>query len=259
MRRSLPALVEALFVLGLAVFMVWLLEGGNYWMYLNPRFKGITWAAAFALAGLGVYGLAKPSARASWLRTGLYGLVLALCLLSEFGVRDGMERMGLDPQAVRQQEEEAQLEPRVKRGGAEYIRINLGELYDIVGTPKPDLIGFNYAVRGFVRRTPELDASGEFVLYRVALYCCYADSTAVGFRVRPPKGAAMPENGSWMVVYGVLEKMDKAAPEAEESLGGSAFSSVQEAFRIQAHQMERETAPGMGMMYEWRAQEPYAY
>jgi len=257
MMRRIPAHVESLCLLGLAGFMVWLLTGGDYWMYLNPKFQAVTWGAAGALGLLGFYGLARPSARASWLRTGLYAFVLALCLVSELAVRGGAERMGIDSAAMR--EAEAPLDSRVGKRGTEYIRINLGELYDIVGKPQRALMGLDYAVRGFVRRSPDMDAAGEFVLYRVALYCCYADSTAVGFRVRPPEGQAMPENGAWAVVYGSLEPLERARPEAEESLGGSAFSSVQEDYRIKARIIERETAPGMGMMYEWRAQEPYAY
>ncbi|WP_243312479.1 DUF1980 domain-containing protein [Fundidesulfovibrio agrisoli] len=255
--RRLPATAESLCLLGLAGFMAWLLLGGDYWMYLNPRFKALTWAAAGALALLGGYGLWRPSPRAAWLRAGLFAFTLALCVVSGLAVHEGAEKMGAEPQAMR--EAEATPEPRVKKRGVEYIRINLGELYDIVGKPQPELIGLDYAVRGFVRRTPELDAEGEFVLYRVALYCCYADSTAVGFRVRPPKGGKLPENGAWVVAYGKLDRLDRPKPEAEESLGGSAFSSVNEDYRIAASLIEAEKAPGMGMMYEWRPQEPYAY
>ena len=255
--RRLASSVESLCLLGLAAFMVWLLLGGDYWMYLNPRFKGLTWAAAGALALLGGYGLWRTSPRATWLRAGLFVFTLALCVLSAVAVREGTEKMGVDSQAM--QEAETPLEPRVKKRGLEYIRINLGELYDIVGKPQPELIGLDYAVRGFVRRSPELDAEGEFVLYRVALYCCYADSTAVGFRVRPAKGEKLPENGAWVVAYGKLERLDSPRPDAGESLGGSAFSSVNEDYRIAASLIEAEKAPGMGMMYEWHPQEPYAY
>ncbi|WP_243439203.1 DUF1980 domain-containing protein [Fundidesulfovibrio soli] len=255
--RKLPATVESLCLLGLAGFMVWLLLGGDYWMYLNPRFRAFTWAAAGALALLGVYGLWRPSPRAAWLRAGLYVFTLALCVVSALAVREGTEKMGVEAQAMR--EAQTPLEPRVKKRGVEYIRINLGELYDIVGKPRPELIGLDYAVRGFVRRAPELDAEGEFVLYRVALYCCYADSTAVGFRVRPAKGEKLPENGAWVVAYGKLDRMDRPRPETGETLGGSAFSSVQEEYRIAATLIETETPPGMGMMYEWHPEEPYAY
>jgi hypothetical protein len=226
-------------------------------MYLNPKFKSLSWAAAAVLAALGVYSLLRPPIGATWFRAAIYVFVLALCGMSEVGLKRWASASGIDSAAALQ--EAPQLPSRVTQGGVEYVRINLGELYDIAANAKPDKLGLNYAVRGFVRRAPEMDAKGEFVLYRVALYCCYADSTAVGFRVRPPQGIPLPENGTWLVVYAGLApvKETKEAPQAP--MEGSAFSSVQPDYRLDARRLEPEKAPGMGMMYEWRSEEPYAY
>lgn len=254
--RRVWGLVEAACLLGLAAFIVYLLVGGNYWMYLNPKFKGLSWAAAAALTGLGIYSLARPPAGATWMRACLYLFVLALCLVSELNVRRWLTTSGVDTQAL---EESAPLPSRVSRDRVEYVRINLGELFDIVGKSVQDKLALDYAVRGFVRRTPESDALGQFVLYRVALYCCYADTTAVGFRVRLPKGLNMPKDGSWQVVYGRLAPSKDPTADAVTSLGGSVFASVQADYLIQARSLSSEEIPGMGMMYEWRSQEPYAY
>jgi uncharacterized repeat protein (TIGR03943 family) len=257
LRRALPGLVEAACLLGLAGFLAYLILGGNYWMYLNPKFKSLSWAAAAVLGALGVYSLLRPPARATWFRASLYVFVLALCLVSELGIQKWASVSGIDSAAAEQ--EAPQLPSRVTQGGIEYVRINLGELYDIAANAKPDKLGLNYAVRGFVRRSPEMDAKGEFVLYRVALYCCYADSTAVGFRVRPPLGVSLPENGTWLVAYAGLTPSKASENEPPTAMEGQAFSSVQPDFRLDARCLEPEKAPGMGMMYEWRAEEPYAY
>uniref|UniRef100_A0A7C4EM00 DUF1980 domain-containing protein n=1 Tax=Fundidesulfovibrio putealis TaxID=270496 RepID=A0A7C4EM00_9BACT len=252
--------VEALCMLGLAGVLFWLLVGGEYWMYLNPRFRPISWAAAVALAGLGAFSLWRAPSGASWGRAGLFALVLALWLVGQFGLERGMARLGLDPQGLSQSDEAPALAPRVVKRGVEYVRINLGELFDIAENAKGAPAPGNWAVRGFVRRSPEMDARGEFVLYRLALYCCLADSTAVGFRVRMPQGEALPDNGSWAVVYGELAPARDTEPAAtEQSLGGSAFASINDGYVISGKLLEKEKPEGMGMMYEWRSQEPYAY
>ncbi|GFK94631.1 hypothetical protein NNJEOMEG_02478 [Fundidesulfovibrio magnetotacticus] len=255
--RRLPGYVEALCLLALAGFLGYLLTAGNYWMYLNPRFRAISWGCVAVLAGLGAYSLARPPAGATWPRAGLYVLVIALCLVSELGLDRWMRNAGVDATAQSGQEEA--LPSRVRREGVEYVRINLGELYDIAARELQGKTGLPYAVRGFVRRSPEMDARGEFLLYRTALYCCFADATAVGFRVRPEKGAPLPEAGAWVVAYGRLARDKADAQAAEESLGGSAFSSVQPDWAFLARDLEPEQAPGMGMMYEWRSEEPYAF
>lgn len=254
--RKLPGLVEAACLLALAGFLAYLLMAGNYWMYLNPRFQALSWAAAAVLAVLGAYSLARPPAGSTWMRAGLYVLVIVMCLASEVGVRRMLDRQGLDQAA---QAEEAPLPSRVSKGGVEYVRINLGELFDIVGKEQRGKMGQDYAVRGFARRSPSLDAKGEFVLYRVALYCCYADSTAVGIRVRAPKGGALPENGAWVVAYGRLEPSPLEGTDAQDAFGGAAFASVEPTHALAARLLEPEKAPGTGMMYEWRSEEPYAF
>lgn len=253
--RQFLGLAEAACILGLAGFLVYLLVGGDYWMYLNPKFKELSWTAAVALGSLGIYSLARPPAGATCFRACLYLSVLGLCVLSELGLQRGMAALG----AGAPQEQEQSFPSQVTLEGVEYGRINLGELYGIVGNGPSLLIGKDWAVRGFVRRSPENDAKGEFVLYRLAVYCCFADSTAVGFRVRPPKGEDLPGNGTWLVAYGRLSPNDATEPDKVESIEGMAFSAVNPDYRIDARRLEIEKVPGMGMMYEWRAEAPYAY
>ena len=47
---ALAARCDGLAMLALAGFMGWLATLGNYWMYLNPKFKPVTLCAAIVLA-----------------------------------------------------------------------------------------------------------------------------------------------------------------------------------------------------------------
>ena len=53
--KVLAARLDGLAMLALAGFMGWLVAYGNYWMFLNPKFKPVTLAAAGILAVLGAY------------------------------------------------------------------------------------------------------------------------------------------------------------------------------------------------------------
>ncbi len=267
--NTLAARIEALCLLALAGFVVYLVLGGHYWLYLNPKFKWLSLAAATVLAGLGIFGLARPPVhgRTSWLRTGLFLLVLVLCLVSELGIGRTLGRLqtnasqtgGQTDDQTGQAAEEAVLPARVTVNGREYIRMNLGELFDIASQPTPEFTNKAFAVRGFVYRTKELDAAGQFLLFRTALYCCFADSTAVAFRVRPPKGKALPASGDWLVVMGTLAQTENITDAPDPTIPGAPFASVQPEFALQADTLEKQQPPGMGLMYEWRHEEPYAY
>ena len=255
----LPGRIEGLCLLGLAGFLVYLLGWGHYWMYLNPKFRPLSAACAAVLAGFGLLALARPPVSSGWFRAAAYVVALGLCAGSELSLRPGFDSgsLGTDPPTAPQ--EEAPLPSRVRLDGREYLRINLGELYDVAAKRQENLLGADFAVRGFVYRSPALDAAGEVIVFRVAMYCCFADATTVGFRLRPPKGEELPAQGQWLVVYGRLQ--EDPQPEEELTIAGSAFTSVQPDFVIAADKLEKTDPPnaGLGMMYEWRSQEPFAF
>jgi uncharacterized repeat protein (TIGR03943 family) len=250
--------LDGLMLVGLSVFVFNLVLGKDYWFYLNPKFKPLSLTSAVVLAGLGAFGLWRPLARWSWWRTGLFALVLALAVVSQAGVdRDmGGESLGQDNPSAPVETAPAS---RVKMGGKEYIRINAGELYDISGKHLQDKLGLNYAMRGFVRRLPELDKDQEFIIYRVALYCCFADTTAVGFKVKLPPGASLPKNAEWVVVYGQLTGLAGAGEKDEPAIPGAVFASISPYNLFQADRLESEPPLKTPFMYEWHEEEPYAY
>jgi uncharacterized repeat protein (TIGR03943 family) len=261
--RFLAARLDGLAMTALAGFMAWLVLWGDYWMYLNPRFKPVTLAAAGLLAVLGVYAVRRPVARPSRGRALAYLALAVLAGLTEGGVQRLTERIDSDPFDVRPTLPAPSPGPRPSRmtaGGREYVPINAGELYDIAakGSDAP-AFGRPYVLRGFVHRSPELDARNAFVLFRLAVWCCFADSTAVGFTVRLPEGATPPDDKSWIVAYGHLEEVP-AGKRQEITLPGLSFSSVAPAAVLAADRLEAAPlAPEEAYMFEWRQEEPYAY
>jgi uncharacterized repeat protein (TIGR03943 family) len=247
----------------LAGFMGWLAAYGDYWMYLNPKFKPVTLAAACVLGVLGVYAVRRPVSRPSVGRSLCWLALLAMIALTEGGVQILSRNLDSDPFYVAPTlpapEATLPVPDRMTALGKSYIPINTGELYDIAAKGRGESFEKPYAMRGFVSRDPDLDAQNEFVLYRLAVWCCFADSTAVGFRVKLPQGATLPPDKAWMVVFGHLVD----APAGEQRayvLPGMAFSSVAPATRFAADHLEAAAVvPEQVTMFEWREAEPYAY
>ena len=260
--RRLASRTDGLAMLALAGFMGWLALAGNYWMYLNPKFKPITLAAAIVLAVLGGYAAARPVTRPKLGRSLCYLLLLAMAGLTEGGFQTLSANIDSDPfnvPAPLPAPEKTPTPARLAINGQDYIPINTGELYDIAAKGPSPAFTRPYAVRGFVHRSPELDAAGQFVLYRLAVWCCFADGTAVGFRVRLPQGTPPPADKGWVVAYGRLAEI----PEADRQdviLPGMSFSSVAPAALLAADALEaKELVPEEAYMFEWRQEEPYAF
>ncbi len=245
---------------GLGAFMGWLVFFGNYWMFLNPKFKAVTLAAACLLLLLGGYALVRPVTRPSLGRCVCWVLLSAMVLWVGVG--------GKGPTAAQEDPFMLPALPdspppatpaRLSAGGREYIPINTGELYHIASELHSDAFDRPYAMRGFIHRDPALDASGEFVLFRLALWCCFADATAVGFRVKLPPGTPLPQDKAWGVVYGRLDRLPQQDAK-EPTLPGMSFSSISATAFFAADAFEPATPqPEEIYMYEWRQSEPYAF
>jgi len=252
MQKNLLGRADALLLLGLALFMAYLLSGETYWHYLHPRFRPVTATAALVMAGLGLFALFRPP-RPSGGRTLAFALMLGLALASlpaadPFGSRG--EAWGVA---------EAEKAEEVPENETGYLRLNTGELYDLAENNElGQHPGPGFAVRGFVRRNPELDRLGLFGLYRVALFCCFADATAVGFVVRPPDGA-LPEDGTWVRAAGRLDPSPGGAPWPEIQVPGIFYASTLSGYVFAADTVVAVAAPREPFMFEWRAAPPYAY
>ncbi len=261
--RSLAARIDGVAVFGLAGYLLWLAAWGNYWMFLNPKFRPLTVAAACVLALLGAFAAVRPVSRPSLGRVAAYLCLLAMIVLTQAAVPALSDSLDSDPFNVAPSlPDPGPGEPaptRMTALGREYVPINTGELYDIAAKGPGPAFDRPYAMRGFVHRSPDLDAKGEFVLFRLAVWCCFADGTAVGFRVQLPREAAPPPDKSWVVAYGRLADLP-ADDRREYKLPDMAFSSIAPAALFAADHLDPAPIPAeQAYMYEWRPTEPYAY
>ena len=255
--------LDGLAMAALAGFLGWLVLAGNYWMYLNPKFKPVTGGAAVVLAVLGLYAVWRPVTRPSRGRGLCYLALTVMIGLSEGGTQALSRIVDSDPFAACpvpfDQPAATPVPSRLTVGGTDYVPINTGELYDIAAQGHGPAFDRPYAMRGFASRDPNLDAKGEFVLYRLAVWCCFADATAVGFRVKVPEGAPLPAAGTWLVAYGRLV----AAPPGEDKeymLPKMAFSSIAPMALFAVEHLETaEFTPEEAAMFQWHDKEPYAF
>jgi uncharacterized repeat protein (TIGR03943 family) len=255
--------LDGLALTGLAAFLGWLVLAGDYWLYLNPKFKPVTATAAVILAGLGLFALWRPVARPSLGRGLCYLAVFAMIGLTEGGTQAISGLTDSDPFQACPLPPAAATGPaapeRLTMGDTTYVPLNAGELYDIAAKGHGPAYDRPYVLRGFVHRSPELTAKGQFVIWRLAVWCCFADATAVGFRVTPPPGVPLPGDKSWLVVYGRLTDAPPGQRQ-EYPLPGMPFSSINPAALLAAeHLVPATAAPEDTAMYQWRQQAPYAY
>ncbi|WP_300154183.1 DUF1980 domain-containing protein [Solidesulfovibrio sp.] len=260
--QALAARIDGAAWLLMAGFMAWLPLAGDYWMFLNPKFKPVTLAAAAVLAVLAAYALWRPVSRPSLGRTAAYVALLAMAALTQGGTQAISGRIDSDPFATAPSLPAPPPESTPSRMialGKEFIPINTGELFDIAAKGRSEAWDRPYVMRGFAKRDPALDASGEFVLFRLAVWCCFADSTGVGFKVKIPPGTELPADKSWIVAYGRLTDMP-ADQRGEYMLPGMSFSSIAPGALFAADHLETAPLPTEQVyMFEWRAAEPYAY
>ena len=64
-------------------------------------------------------------------------------------------------------------------------------------------IGWTVEIKGFVYRSEDITRKCDFVLVRLAMWCCAADLTPMGFLINAEKGDQFQDN-EWVTVKGTL-------------------------------------------------------
>jgi hypothetical protein len=173
-------------------------------------------------------------------------------------------------------------EARTVLNGVEYIRINTVELFGVC-EEEPHKTGERYTVRGIVLRTPELDSAGQFVVARLAVFCCLADAVAAGFRVQGDGAAQGLRNGQWVQVYGKLEEAPSGSsppelhfegdaddwhnqhaqaqesPLSELPFKGAVATAIHPRYIIAPDKVSITEEPELPFIFEFRGVEPYAF
>jgi len=147
---------------------------------------------------------------------------------------------------------------RLTLNGIEYIKINLGELYQLCLNAKTDKIADHYVVRGIVRRTPELDTSDQFALIRTAVVCCHDRASPVGFRVDYDRSPEL-RDGQWVKVYGTLKRLPPDLPNSNLHSIGLLFARFNRSYGIVPHRIVEIPAPEVPHILDFKVSEPYVY
>jgi uncharacterized repeat protein (TIGR03943 family) len=250
--KKLGGFVEGFILFALGLAMSSLVESDNYWLYLNPKFKWLTLTTGMVLMLLGLISALRsrrpnPSRMVVFL---VFGTVAAVGYLLPNPTSPVFSSSLTEPAT--------QVESRLTLGGQEFIKINLGELYNISESAETNKIGEHYVTRGIVIRSPELDKEGQFVLFRVFMWCCFADAVAVGFRVSYDQPEQLPD-GQWVNVYGKLRLLPSERAEPNMPVQGITSKALNKGREIAAHKVEEIEPPAIPFMFDFRKSEPYAY
>ncbi len=189
----------------------WFAWAGEYALLMNPMFRWITLAGAALVTLLGAT-LVLGGGRASRFAFVTFTLFFALVAWA------GPHRGGVAPLLAPPDDG-----PAVERDGYEPIRAEV--LFESIDTEARDVPAGKVRLRGFVKRTPELDARGAFILLEPMMACCLADAIALGLRVRSPD-RQLPPDEAWVYAFGTLEALDPPRPVPPFRVGAILFTGV---------------------------------
>lgn len=243
--------LEGLVFLAMGVYGNWLVIGGQFWLFLHPKFRILLACSAAVCVALGMLCLQRPVARPHWRGMACLALTLVLALLGQ---------QGLQPSAAFSLESlpREDVPAAMTLGGRDYLPLNAAELYLLAEQSPPDAEA-RFALRGML--IPDESGVGSAAVVRLQLVCCLADAVGVGFRLR---GGNLPEpRGQWVRVQGRLRPLspeDVAKGEASPVTMDGVFLLVAHArYVLEVEGVEEIDPPPMPHIVETRAAAPFAY
>lgn len=252
--KKIGAVVEGLILQAIAVYVAILVLAGDYWRFLNPKFKWLTGTTAVVLFFTGTVAIFNPRGRPNLSRIVVFLLFFRILTMGMSGstsyVKGFTAVLGGSDQTVEKS--------RLVMNGREYIKINLGELYRLGERPESEQTAKAYWVRGRVMKSRALDEAGQFALMRVAVFCCLADAVAMGFRVADARLDGVSD-GQWVEVYGTMKRLPHKLPEPGLHTPGLFLSVVSDNYILVPDQIIAIKEPQIPFMFEFRKAEPYAY
>ncbi|MGA9755527.1 MAG: hypothetical protein WBV23_10340 [Desulfobaccales bacterium] len=263
MMGRIGGIIEGLILLAIGAYAGLLVIYGDYWRFLNPKFKWLTGLTAAMLILIGTIAIFKTNKRASYFRICIFLIFLGIIFWGNSGrpVSPKAHSKALlesPADAVSRGERLAEEKSRLALNGLEYIKINLGELYSLCQEPKPDKIASRYVVRGIVKRTKQTDRLGYFVLLRSAVVCCLADSVGVGFRVKYERLNEL-EDGQWVEVYGTLRSLSKKLPKPHLRIKEIRLTVLCDSHILVPASIVGTEEPETPFMFEFSDTEPYRF
>lgn len=191
-------------------------------------------------------------------RPSLTGILIFVAFLGVAANGNSAASQSLQLKSSLEADESVEGNSRLTLNGIEYIKINLGELYQLCLNAKGDKIADHYVVRGIVRRTSDLDGLGQFALIRTAVVCCHDHASPVGFRVVYDHSLGL-RDGQWVKVYGTLKRLPPDLPNPNLHSIGLLFARFNKSYEIVPQKIVKIPKPESPYILKFRDSEPYAY
>jgi hypothetical protein len=255
--KKIGGVLEGLILLSIGIYAGLLVFFGNYWRFLNPKFKWLTAATAVALIIVGAVAACHPAKQPKLSRIIIFLIMLRVLFVAPSGISfSGHGVSAFGPAALHKEK------PRVTMNGSEYVRINLAELYMLSNDAKnrpngPPALG--YVVRGIIKRDARMDHLGQFALVRNTVFCCLADSVGMGFRVQYGSHVDELSDGQWVEVYGTVKGLPEAMPDLGLRIKGMNLTVLSDSHILIADKIVGIEAPEIPFIIDIRSAEPYAY
>lgn len=252
--KKIGGVLEGLILLSIGAYASLLVFFGDYWRFLNPKFKWLTALTAIALMALGAVATYHPAKGPKLSRIIIFLVLLRVFFVAPSGISiAGHGVSGFGAVTIENKQ------PRVTINGSEYVRINLAELYLHCDDANNGPSDMRYAVRGIVKRDQRLDRLGQFALVRNTVFCCLADAIGMGFRVQYGGRVNELTDGQWVEIYGTVKGLPEAMPDLGLRIKGMNLTVLNETHLLVADQAEGTKEPGIPYIIEIRSTEPYAY
>ncbi len=234
--------------------MLLLVFVGDYTSFMNPKFKLLTAITGAVLAVVGGATFLRPPSR-----PGISRIVIFLIFIGMLVAVNNAVLVSPESVASLRAPTEEDAQPEIEWQGHHYIKINPAELQALIERDDPKELGGRYVTRGIVKRNSEMDADGSFALVRSTIFCCLADSVALGFRV-PYAEVKSLQDGQWAQVYGTLKQQTTGKEfQAAVQTKGTVFTALQPEYVFVPEKVEPTDPHSSPHIFEIREKEPFAY
>jgi putative membrane protein len=222
----MPAVIRAVLLFGCALMVAYLMITKEISYFLNPRFQYLSIFSLIVLLALGCVQI-QHYKRGNVHRIGIWGygmmcLPIAAFLLfpskpMDASIADNKVYTYVNDTKPKQPKKEEigyvddswekpyqdKANQLVKQKTIELTTQNYSQVMDVLMLYPERFTGKKIKTKGFVYREKGFSAE-EFVLGRLAMTCCVADSSVVGFLIESPWGDQMKKE-QWYEVEGTFE------------------------------------------------------
>jgi hypothetical protein len=255
MIKKISGIHDGLLLLLAGAFMGWFVVSGEYWRLMHPKFQWLTAFAAFLLLLLGAVGLGYGRRALKPTRSLIVFGMIGFGLIAGSASTTFLSVKGLSP---------PDQESRISLDGFDYIKINIGEIFFLLQgfsldrNKEPEAIKHRYVMRGVVKHHPDLERMGQFMLMRAVIWCCLADATGTGLRVRFDQPHTLKE-GHWVQVFGRFEKMTDKPPPVFLRFDKTLVTWIEQNHILVPDKIVRISSPELPYIFDRRTEEPFNY